>query len=614
MDRFYDKEVYQNPFLRMPLYVVGEKILTRGERMPEDWLISGTTGYGFLNSLNGVFIDAENAKPFDGIYSRFIKSKASYQDLVYEKKKLIMEVSMSGEVNGLGHYLNRLSEKNRHTRDFTLRSLTNAMVETIACFPVYRTYVTPCGIDERDRRYIEQAVSRAKRKNPVMSTTIFDFLQRVLLLQYPEDFQETDRMEWLDFVMRFQQVTGPVMAKGLEDTAFYIYNRFVSQNDVGGNPEWFGTPLETFHGQNIERAKNWPHALLATSTHDTKRSEDVRARINVLSEIPDEWREHIIRWARINSKHKTMVDGQWAPDRNEEYLLYQTLVGAWPIRSMSQAEYEVLRQRMREYMIKATREAKVNSSWISPNLPYEEGLLKFIDAVLLSSLHNHFLWDFETFQTKISRFGMFNSLSQTLLKITSPGVPDFYQGTEIWDFSLVDPDNRRPVDYSIRKALLQELKRKMEGNGPELSGFHKELLRNWEDGSIKLYVTYKALNYRQVHRELFLEGGYQPLASEGELREHVCAFMRYREGKGILVIVPRFLTRLVKAGEEPLGEEVWKDSWMMIPEEISGEQFRNVFTDEMIGMKLQNGRRRIALAEVFKNFPVAMLEIKEESE
>jgi (1->4)-alpha-D-glucan 1-alpha-D-glucosylmutase len=209
---------------------------------------------------------------------------------------------------------------------------------------------------------------------------------------------------------------------------------------------------------------------------------------------------------------------------------------------------------------------------------------------------------------------MFNSLSQTLLKITSPGVPDFYQGTEIWDFSLVDPDNRRPVDYSIRKALLQELKRKMEGNGPELSGFHKELLRNWEDGSIKLYVTYKALNYRQVHRELFLEGGYQPLASEGELREHVCAFMRYREGKGILVIVPRFLTRLVKAGEEPLGEEVWKDSWMMIPEEISGEQFRNVFTDEMIGMKLQNGRRRIALAEVFKNFPVAMLEIKEESE
>jgi (1->4)-alpha-D-glucan 1-alpha-D-glucosylmutase len=608
MDRFYDQEVSKNSSLRMPLYVVGEKILIRGERMPEGWPLFGTTGYGFLNSLNGIFIEMENAKAFEGTYSRFIRLKINYQDLVYEKKKLIMEVSMSGEVNGLGHYLNRLSEKNRHTRDFTLRSLTTAIVETIACFPVYRSYVGPDGVDERDRRYIEQAVSRAKRKNPAMSDTIFDFLQRVLLLQYPDNFQEVDQMEWLDFVMRFQQVTGPVMAKGLEDTVFYIYNRFVSLNEVGGNPEWFGTPLETFHGQNIERAKSWPHSLLATSTHDTKRSEDVRARINVLSEIPDEWREHVTRWARINSKHKTMVDGQWAPDRNEEYLLYQTLVGAWPIHSMSQAEYEVLRQRMKDYMIKATREAKVNTSWISPNLLYEEGLLKFIESVLSPSLHNHFLWDLETFQRKISRFGMFNSLSQTLLKITSPGVPDFYQGTEIWNFSLVDPDNRRPVDYSVRKALLQGLKRKMESYGPDRSGFHQELLQDWADGSIKLYVTSKALNFRKANQELFLEGGYLPLASEGDLREHVCAFARVREGKSIIVMVPRFLTRLVKAGEDPLGEEVWKGSWIVIPEETAGDQFRNVFTDEMIGMKLQDGRRGIALAEVFKRFPVAMLE------
>jgi (1->4)-alpha-D-glucan 1-alpha-D-glucosylmutase len=611
--RVYDKEISQNSFLQMPLYVVGEKILIRGERMPEGWPLFGTTGYGFLNSLNGIFIEMENAKAFEGLYSRFIRSKMNYQDLVYEKKKLIMEVSMSGEVNGLGHYLNRLSEKNRHTRDFTLRSLTTAIVETIACFPVYRSYVGPDGVDERDRRYIEQAVSRAKRKNPAMSATTFDFLQRVLLLQYPDNSQEADKMEWLDFVMRFQQVTGPVMAKGLEDTVFYIYNRFVSMNEVGGNPEWFGTPLETFHGQNIERTKNWPHSFLATSTHDTKRSEDVRARINVLSEIPDEWREHVTRWTRMNSKHKTMVDGQWAPDRNEEYLLYQTLVGTWPIRSISQAEYEILRQRMKDYMIKATREAKVNTSWISPNLLYEEGLLKFIEAILSPSLHNHFLWDLETFQKKISRFGMFNSLSQTLLKITSPGVPDFYQGTEIWDFSLVDPDNRRPVDYSVRKALFQELKRKMEGYGPDLSVFLQGLLQNWKEGAIKLYLIYRALNYRRRHPSLFMEGTYLPIISEGTKKDHVCAFARQKGEGCVLVVVPRFLTRLVKTEEEPLGDQVWTDTRLVVPEGVTGEQFLNVFTDEMIQTQIQERKKRIYLRHIFKTFPVAMLEAIGES-
>ena len=609
----YDRGISQNPSfpLRQPLYIVGEKILTRGERMPESWPLFGTTGYGFLNSLNGIFIDMEHAKAFEGIYSRFIKRKTNYQDLVYEKKKLILEVSMSSEVNALGHYLNRLSEKNRHTRDFTLRSLTTAIVETIANFPVYRTYIGPDGVQERDRRYIEQAISRAKHKNPAMSATIFDFLQRVLLLQYPEDFQLSDMKEWLDFVMRFQQVTGPVMAKGQEDTAFYTYNRFVSLNEVGGNPEWFGTPLETFHGQNIERSKTWPHALLATSTHDTKRSGDVRARLNVLSEIPDEWRQRITWWSRMNKKMKQMVDGQWAPDRNKEYLLYQTLVGVWPFHEEARGDHSIFNGRMRDYLVKAAREGKVNTSWISPNVSYEEALSKFVDGILSNQ---GFINDLISFQKKVSYFGMLNSLSQTLLKITSPGIPDFYQGTEIWDFNLVDPDNRRPVDYSVRKALLQEIKRKMESYGPDLSGFHKELLRNWEDGSIKLYVTSKALNYRKANQALFLEGGYLPLASEGDLREHVCAFARYRGGKGILVIVPRFLTYLVKAGEEPFGEEVWKDSWMMIPEEITGDQFRNVFTDEMIGVKLQEGKRGVALAEVFKKFPVALLEIKKESE
>jgi (1->4)-alpha-D-glucan 1-alpha-D-glucosylmutase len=610
--RYYDKELSQNPSspLCMPLYVVAEKILTRGERMPENWPIFGTTGYGFLNFLNGIFIDAENARLLDGLYSRFVRSKVNYQDLIYEKKKLMMEVSMSGEVNALGHFLNRISERNRHTRDFTLRSLTTAIVETIACFPIYRTYVTSSGVNERDRRYIELAVSGAKRKNPAMSATVFDFLQGVLLLQYPENFQETDKMEWLDFVMRFQEVTGPVMAKGLEDTAFYVFNCFVSLNEVGGNPERFGTPIDVFHGQNIERAKNWPHSLLATSTHDTKRSEDVRARLNVLSEIPNEWREHVTRWSRMNKKNKTMFDGQWIPDLNEEYLFYQILVGAWPIHEMVEREYDVFKGRIRDYMIKAAREAKVNTSWISSNVSYEEAFLKFVDGIMSDHV---FVDDFASFQKKVSCFGIYTSLSQTVLKITSPGIPDFYQGTEIWDFSLVDPDNRRSVDYSIRKKMLEELKRKLTRSGSDLLVFLRGLLQNWKDGSIKLYVTFKALNYRKEHSLLFMEGAYLPIVSEGARKDHVCAFARQRGEESVLVVVPRFLTRLVKAGE-PLGEEIWTGSQIVIPKEVLGTgQFRNVFTNEMIQVLVQDGKRVLILGNVFKTFPVAMLEMIRES-
>lgn len=597
--------------VRTPFYVVGEKIFMRGERMPEDWTIYGTTGYSFLNYLNGIFIDMENARAFDAIYSRFIGTKADYADLVYEKKKLIMEVSMSGEVNALGHDLNRLSEKDRHTRDFTFRSLTNAIVETIACFPVYRSYVTSQGVNERDRRYIEQAVSRAKRKNPAMSATVFDFLQSVLLLQYPDDFEERDKTEWLDFVMRFQQVTGPVMAKGFEDTTFYVYNRFVSLNEVGGNPERFGTALDTFHGQNIERAKSWPHSLLATSTHDTKRSEDVRARLNVISEIPDEWGQRITQWSRMNKKEKTMIEGQRAPDRNEEYLLYQTLIGAWPIHEMVEKEYEVFKGRIKNYMIKAAREAKVNTSWISLNNAYEEALLKFVDGILLSRV---FVDDLALFRNKVSYFGMFNSLSQTLFKITSPGVPDIYQGTEIWDFSLVDPDNRRPVDYSVRKRMLGDLKNGIIRSGPNLPGLLERLLRNWKDGAIKLYVTFKALNYRKEHPLLFREGSYLPITSEGARKDHVCGFARQREDENVLVVVPRFLTRLVEVSEEPLGEAVWIDSCLVIPEEVVGVQFRNVFTNELTPALVQDGKRVLFLRDVFKSFPAAMLETIRNSE
>ena len=604
----YDEKMSENltSSLRMSFYIVGEKILTKSERMPEDWPIFSTTGYVFLNTVNGIFINMENVKAFDEIYTRFTRFKMNCQDLIHEKKKLIMQASMPSEINMLGYYLNRISEKNRNTRDFTLNSLTTAIVEVIAYFPVYRTYVTSTGVNERDRRYIEQAVSRAKRKNPTLSATLFDFLNDVLLLQYPKEFQETDKQEWLDFVMRFQQMTGPIMAKGVEDTAFYVYNRFVSLNEVGGNPEKFGTSLDTFHGMNIERKKFWPCAMIATSTHDTKRNEDVRARLDVLSEIPNEWRLLLQNWSRMNKKKKSVMEGERVPDRNEEYLLYQTLIGVWPLDPMNEGEHEIFKKRIKDYMIKAVREAKVNTSWISPNHSYEENLSAFIEGILSN---DPFIKDFERFQKRVSYFGMFNSLSQTLLKVTSPGIPDFYQGTEIWDFSLVDPDNRRPVAYDIRKRMLNELKQEIERSGSDLRAFAKRLMENWVKGTIKLYVIFRSLNYRKENAQLFWDGNYIPLESEGNLKDHVCAFARKSEGKVVLVVVPRFLTRILKGSNEiPLGQEIWGNSRILIPEEISAKKFINIFTGEMIAETKQDGRRGLTLGEIFSNFPVALLE------
>ncbi len=591
-----------------PFYVVGEKILSKDEKLPEDWLVFSTVGYDFLNPLNGIFVDTSNGPVFDEIYERFIRSRVGYHDLVYEKKRLIMIESMSSEINTLAHLLNRLSEKNRHTRDFTLNGLRTTITEVIACFPVYRTYVTRAGVSERDRRYVEKTISKAKRRNPALSERIFDFLRKVLLLNYPDDFGERDKMEWVGFVMRFQQVTGPVMAKGLEDTVFYVYNRLVSLNEVGGNPGGFGTHLDAFHGQNAATAQSRPYSLLSTSTHDTKRSEDVRARLNVLSEIPDEWQRCLSRWSRLNGKKKPVVDGRMAPNRNDEYLLYQTLLGVWPVNRMTVAEYEEFTTRIRDYMLKAAREAKVDTNWSSPNVPYEEALLKFIDAVLASSPANTFLKDFDLLQEKVAYFGMFNSLSQTLLKITSPGVPDFYQGTEIWDFSLVDPDNRRPIDFVIRKQMLARLKKELARPQADAVGLARKLLRTWPDGLIKLYLTFISLGYRKRHQRLFEEGSYEPLTVDGPLAEHVCAFARHREGDTVLVIVPRFLTSLVgNLNHLPIGQKVWKGSGVVLSQETPGSRFTNIFTGETIRAAKPQEKRILSLGEIFANLPVALL-------
>ena len=602
----YEELLLSDPRFK-PFYIVGEKILTKGEKMPGDWPIFSTTGYVFMNSLNGIFIDGGSVEEFDRLYAKFIGSKMLFPEVVYEKKKLMMQVSMSSEIHTLGHYLNEISERDRHTRDFTLNSLTAAIAEVIAFFPVYRTYITASGVSDTDRRYIELAVAKAKRKNPAISGNIYDFLRDVLLLRYPENISDDARKEWFGFVKKFQQVTGPVMAKGLEDTAFYVYNRFISLNEVGGSPDRFGLTLEAFHGQNLERNKHWPHALIATSTHDSKRGEDVRARINVLSEMPGEWRRRVIRWRRFNKKKKPLVEGAPAPDANEEYFFYQTLAGAWPIGGSEAGEFDEFVARVKDYMLKAVREAKVNSSWINANKAHEEALLAFIGAALEKSDANLFLRDFEEFHKRISFCGMINALSQVLLKITSPGVPDIYQGNELWNFSLVDPDNRRPVDYGIRIRMLDELRRR-EAGAPlrELAG---ELAANMRDGRIKLFLTCKALNFRKSRRELFERGEYIALETGGPGADNLCAFAKRLDGAVTITAAVRLCSSLVRQpGSPPMGTEAWKDSYIILPFERPGARYRHIFTGELLTAAGGAGAAVIHAGDAFAHFPAALAE------
>jgi (1->4)-alpha-D-glucan 1-alpha-D-glucosylmutase len=599
-----------------PLYVVAEKILGEGEPLPKDWAVYGTTGYEILNLLNGLFVESGNRHAFDQIYSHFIGSQIHFGNLVNSSKKMIMLISMASEIAALSHQLEGLSEKNRWYRDFTLNSLTFAMREVIAGLPVYRTYIAgPDGVPVRDREYIETAVQEAKRRNPRTAEAIFDFIQDTLLLRNLSNFPEEERPRLIRFVMKFQQVTGPVMAKGLEDTGFYIYNRLVSLNEVGGRPDRFGIAVADFHRQNLERQQKWAHSFLATSTHDTKRSEDVRARINVLSEIPGEWRAALSRWSRLNTSKKTLVDEQLAPDRNDEYLLYQTLIGAWPTvggdghSPPSMEEFATFQKRIASYMEKATLEAKVHTSWFNRNEEYDAAVQNFVFRVLENRGKNRFLTDLQGFGHRVAYFGQFNSLSQVLLKLTLPGVPDIYQGTEIWDFSLVDPDNRRPVDYNLRLSLLAQLEDNIDRYGQDLTPLAQELLENGQDGRIKLYLVYRTLNFRRAHPLLFSMGSYLPLEAQGTRKDHVCAFARTLGEERILVVTPRLVVRLTGGKEQPpLGEETWKDTWLTLPAEWEGQTYLNLFTGSKLPVAKRDEYFGLPLAAVFSKFPAVLLE------
>jgi (1->4)-alpha-D-glucan 1-alpha-D-glucosylmutase len=633
-----------------PLYVVAEKILSRDEPLPSDWPIAGTTGYDFLNQVNGLFVHPGNRAAFNRIYRAFTGDSLDFSGLAFASKQQILDTSLASERNALALRLKGIAAGSRYGQDLTLAHLQRALTAIIAAFPVYRTYVTENteSLSSVQEQYIEQAVrfvertaavakpsrssyrttAKSRRKlqdagepaqaaeNNLSAADVsgapqpfleaLAFIQQLLRLQPPLDLDEAGRKSCREFVLHFQQLTGPVMAKGVEDTAFYRFNRLISLNEVGGDPEVFGVAPAAFHRDNLMKARNWPHALLATATHDTKRGEDVRARINVLSEMPKEWELVVTRWRRLNASKKTIVNGEPAPAPNDEYLLYQTLIGAWPEREVGRdvpiAPRADFRHRLAAYLLKAIKEAKTHTSWINPNPAYEEAMIQFVERLLDSSPRNRFLRDFETFQHRAAFFGRFNSLSQTLIKMTSPGVPDFYQGTELWDLNLVDPDNRRPIDFELRRRLLSELKARLGHPTPDLPALLAELLARAHTGQIKLYLIWRTLEFRRAHRELFTQGSYVPLYAKGSTSEHVCAFARLWKEQAAIIVAPRLILTLNRGAERPpIGEEPWADTTLKLPKGLVGKQWRNILTGELLT------GRTLRIAQALASFPVALL-------
>jgi (1->4)-alpha-D-glucan 1-alpha-D-glucosylmutase len=614
-DGLYDPEGY----LRMlrhecegrvgsPPYIVVEKILTGDEELPGSWPVAGTVGYEFMNRVNGLFVRSSAEAAMDAVYGGFIGGSPNFQKLVYDRKKLILRVALASELNVLAQLLDRLSDQHRCYRDFTLGALAHALRETIACFPVYRTYIdAEAGrISETDRAHVKRATREAMRRNPTTSRLVYEFLRDMLLLEWPDLIDESARRDHARFVMKFQQLTGAVMAKGVEDTAFYIYHRLVSLNEVGGEPERFGIEPDELHAWLAHRRASWPTAMNAGSTHDTKRSEDVRARINALSEMPERWGSRVRYWAELNAKWKVVENGDTMPDSNDEYLLYQTLVGVWPLETPEGEEYGALVQRVQSYMEKAAREAKVHTSWVNANEEYDDALRNFVGRILQRGDDGRFLDDFLTFQAGIARIGMLNSLSQTVLKLTAPGVADIYQGQETWDFSLVDPDNRRQVDYDRRRELLAGLPHASAGAEP--GSLARELLDCWKDGRIKLHVVRTLLHLRRESPDLFLAGEYEPLPARGPLAEHVFAFALRRGDSAAIVAVPRLWGTLLAEAETALpGPGAWQGTELVAPAALAG-RYRELLAGAPVNLTAVADTVVVPLADVLAHFPVAVLE------
>ena len=622
-DGMYDPQAYYQNLCRAlnrvlerdgngapPLYLIAEKILASHEALPADWPIHGTSGYDFAYEVNGLFIREDAAHALTTFYARFTGRGADFDDTLYERKKLIIRTHLSSELSVLANRLDRIAESDRRTRDFTLNGLRDALMEIVACFPVYRTYMRPGSVSEQDRRYLEWAVCQARKRARTGDQAVFDFIGELLL----ERIDAGPAGEYSDiagFVQGLQQYTGPVMAKSMEDTTFYIHNVLISLNEVGSDPRHLGLSAAAFHHAAAERAARWPHSLLATSTHDAKRSEDLRQRINVISEFPAEWERHVRRWARVNRSRRRLLEDQLvAPSRNDEYLIYQTLIGLWPQPAPEGPAREDVVTRLRQYMLKAIREAKQHSSWLNPDTGYEDGVSGFIDKILEASPNNAFLADFEPFQRRLARLGALNALSQIVLKVTAPGVPDFYQGTERVFLALVDPDNRRAVDFERHQARLQALVDQSRQTGERR---HGSALHHLHGPDAKLWTTWRALALRREHASLFEAGDYVPLAVDGPLGEHVVAFGRRQGDSFVVVAVLRWFGSLLDADAAWSPATIaWGATRLRLPdgwprdwrEWFSGEAVRN--RGERQGQSAPPDPS-LPAADLFGQLPVAVL-------
>jgi (1->4)-alpha-D-glucan 1-alpha-D-glucosylmutase len=602
LNKLQERVAANEPHQQSCSHVLVEKILALHETLPPDWPVSGTTGYDYLNQANGIFVNPEGARQLEDIYADFIGRRQDFCDVLYQKKKLVMNTLLGVEMRTLGRQLAELAAEDRYARELDRRFLIDALIEVTACLPVYRTYIRNMDVPSQAASYIGDAVKAARKRAQHLTPGYFNFVREVLLLLNPPHVLPDQREARLAFVMRWQQLTGPIVAKGFEDTSLYVYHPLLSLNDVGGNPKPSEAPSpETFFSFLQERHRNWPGSLDATSSHDTKRSEDVRARLNVLSEIPDEWNERLDRWANLNAKYKEQAGSHLAPDRNEEYYLYQTLLGVWPLE---QQGFSTLLERVQAHLVKATREAMVHTRWTRPNQAHEDALQNFA-ARILSQENHEFLKDFREFETKIAYFGMINGLSQALLKIAAPGIADFYQGSELWDLRLVDPDNRGSIDFTTRADALKGIMAE-EAKAPEsLVG---NLLDHWSDGRIKLFLISQALRFRREHAPLFHEGEFLSLQATGCHAQNVISFVRRAGSKSVLVAVPRWLSQL------PVGREAlrfgWCDTRVTLPPDLP-HRWRNTLTGGDEQSQNQNDGTCFLAADLFRQFPVAFFESSE---
>jgi (1->4)-alpha-D-glucan 1-alpha-D-glucosylmutase len=575
-----------------PFYLLVEKILGPGEDLRSDWAVAGTTGYEFIRSLAGLLVDSGGETAMTQAYDRFLGEVGDYHALVRSNKRRILTRNLAGELDVLKDMAGAIAARDPMTRDFGADTLRRAMIELVAALPVYRTYVNVAGASQADRDILSQAVEAAKATREVEDDGALNFLMRVLLLDLaaPED-----QAAALEFATRFQQTTGPIMAKSLEDTVFYRYSRLIGLNEVGGEPDEFGTPPGQFHEDMARRLARQPLGLSATSTHDTKRGEDARARLYVLSEMPEEWTAAVGRWAELNAPLRGSVPDDVAPHPETEWLFYQALLGAWPLglNADDAGGMAALAGRMTQFMMKAVREAKAYTSWTSQDADYERAVEQFVQRALDPEAAAAFLHDFQTAIQPILVAGALNGLAQTLLKLAAPGVPDIYQGAELWDFSLVDPDNRRPIDFVAHQAALERV--------AEVDP--SALVADWKSGAIKLRVVESGLEARAKMPELFAKGSYLPLTAEGPGAKHVVAFARCHGPHAVIAVAPRLpLSMLLGRPAPHVPEEVWRDTLITLPDEHAGRSWRNLFG----GSDLLSGPR-LRIGDALRSFPVALL-------